>query len=269
MKVSELIQEVRECIVIRDSTWKCWLKAAKPIATMDVADIDRRMARTYWKTQLKPVGTLSKDTCRRRLSLLAGIWNQAIEEDIIDTPNYWYGESRKIPKGNEYSKYGKEYPVRPFSRYQELHQDPFFMAIWLHGFRVGEICGMVHRDIRFDNDIPYFDIRDNINRLIKPGSQREVPMHPLFYPHLSNLESQLGTVTGKNWSQKRMSEKLDLPTGEAAHSLRHNFITRCRDADLQDSVISKLVGHRVTGMTAKYGTWTLEKKYKAIQQVQL
>ena len=131
------------------------------------------------------------------------------------------------------------------------------MAIWLHGFRVGEICGLLHKEIRFDNNIPYFEIKDNSIRQIKPGSKRDVPMHPLFYPHLSELEAQLGKISGKSWSQKRLNERLDLPTGEAAHSLRHNFITRCRTADLQDSMISKLVGHRVQGMTARYGVWTL------------
>ena len=54
------------------------------------------------------------------------------------------------------------------------------------------------------------------------------------------------------------SERLNTPKGEAAHSLRHNFITRCRSAEMQDSMISKLVGHKVKGMTARYGIWTLE-----------
>jgi len=266
MNVSQLLTNVRDMQAIRESTWKCWLKAAKPIAHVDVNDIDRMTVNRYWQSQLKPIGTLSPATLRRRLSLLTGIWNMAIEDEIIDTPNYWTKVSRKIRVINEYSKYGKEYPVRPFSYYQRYQADPTFLAIWWHGFRIGEIAGLLPQEIRFDNQIPYFQIKDNRVRTIKPGATRDVPVHPEFYPYVEQLRTDYSQYPGKNWSQM-FSERLNLPKGEAAHSLRHNFITRCRTAELQDSMISKLVGHKIHGMTARYGTWTLEDKLKAIRQI--
>ena len=266
MKVSQLLVNVREMQVIRDSTFKCWQKAAKPLADFDVNDIDRMTVTRYWKSQLKPIGTLAPETLRRRLSLLTGIWNMALEDDLIDVPNYWTNASRKIKIENEYSKYGKEYEVRPFSYYGRYTTDPIFLAIWFHGFRIGEIAGLLPQDIRFDNQIPYFRIRNNSNRTIKPRATRDVPIHPEFYLYVDKLKTDYSQYPGKNWSQM-FSERLNLPTGEAAHSLRHNFITRCRTAELQDSMISKLVGHKINGMTARYGTWTLADKLKAIRQV--
>ena len=122
------------------------------------------------------------------------------------------------------------------------------------------------QEIRFDNQVPYFKIKNNSLRLIKPGSRRDVPIHPDFYQYVEHLRTDDSQTPGKNWSQM-FNERLALPKGEAAHSLRHNFITRCRSAELQDSMISKLVGHKINGMTARYGTWTLEDKLKAIRQV--
>ena len=86
MKVSQLLTDVRDMQDIRDSTFKCWLKAAKPIAHVDVSNIDRMTVNRYWKSQLKPIGPLSPETLRRRLSLLTGIWNMATEDEIIDAP---------------------------------------------------------------------------------------------------------------------------------------------------------------------------------------
>jgi len=266
MKVSQLLLRVRDDQDIRDSTFKCWLKAAKPLADVDVDDIDRSTVTRYWKSQLKPIGSLSPETLRRRLSLLTGIWNMGIEDEIIDVPNYWSKASRKIKVKTDYNRLGKEYPVRPFSSYGRYRTDPIFLAIWYHGFRIGEIAGLLPNEIRFDNQIPYFVIKENSNRDIKPGSYREVPIHPEFYTHVERLRTDYSQYPGKNWSQM-FSERLALPKGEAAHSLRHNFITRCRSAELQDSMISKLVGHKIKGMTARYGTWTLEDKLKAIRQV--
>ena len=266
MKVSQLLLDVRDEQDIRDSTFKCWLKAAKPLADVEVSDIDRRTVTRYWQSQLKPIGTLSPETLRRRLSLLTGIWNMGIEEEIINVPNYWSRASRKIKLNTDYSRLGKEYPVRPFSFYGRYQTDPIFLAIWFHGFRIGEIAGLLPNDIRFDNQIPYFRIRNNSVRNVKPGAQRELPIHPEFYAHVNPLTTDYSQYPGKNWSQM-FSERLELPRGEAAHSLRHNFITRCRSAELQDSMISKLVGHKINGMTARYGTWTLENKLKAIRQV--
>ena len=266
MKISEFILAVRDEVIIRDSTFKCWQKAAKPIADFALNTIDKSVVSMYWKTQLKPIGPCAPQTVRRRLSLLAGIWNIALEEGMVEF-NPWLKASKKIKVDQEYSKYGKEYPVRPFSFYRGLEMDPIFNAIWLHGFRIGEIAGLLPEDICFNNQIPYFKIRDNHVRKIKPGSKREVPIHPAYYSFVSQLKTDYSRHPGKTWSQKQLSERYDLPSGEAAHSLRHNFISRARDVLESDSMISKLVGHRPAGMTGRYGTWTLEAKYEAIKKI--
>ena len=60
------------------------------------------------------------------------------------------------------------------------------------------------------------------------------------------------------------SDHMKLLKGEAAHLLRDNYITRCRSAEPHNSMISKLVGHKINGMTDRYGAWTLEFKLKAM-----
>jgi integrase len=269
MNCKQLMYQVRETQDIRDSTFKCWWQAIRPIAEQNISLIDKLFVTNYWKSQLKPVGNCSPETLRRRLSLLSGIWNMAIEEEIISTHNFWYRSSKKIKvdRNLEAERLGKEYPVRPYEFYKKYHNDPIFLAIWFHGFRVGEIAGLRNREIIFNNNIPYFQIKDNDIRLIKRGARRDVPIHPEFYPWIGELTTDETRFPGKNWSQK-FHEQMELPIGEAAHSLRHNFITRARTAlPDQDSMISKLVGHRIQGMTARYGTWTMEDKLKAISKI--
>ena len=268
MNCKELMHLVRETQDIRDSTFKCWWQAIRPIAYLSIDDVNKDLVNKYWKSQLKPIGNCSPETLRRRLSLLSGIWNMALEEEIIESTNVWYYSSKKIKINRDLKneRYGKEYVVRPFEFYKLYHNDPIFWAIWYHGFRVGEIGGLLNKEIVFNSSIPYFDIKDNSNRLIKRGAKRQVPIHPEFYPWVGKLNTDYTQFPGKNWSEK-FNKTLDLPKGEAAHSLRHNFCTRARSANLQDSMISKLVGHRVTGMTARYGTWKLEDKFEAIKKI--
>jgi integrase len=190
------------------------------------------------------------------------------EEILVEQTNYWYHSSRKIKINRDLNaeRMGMEYPVRPFDFYKPYHQDPIFLAIWYHGFRIGEIAGLLNREIVFRSDIPYFDIKDNENRLIKRMATRQVPIHPEFYPYVGMLTTDFTRYPGKNWSEK-FHEVMNLPPKEAAHSIRHNWSTRARDAGLQDSMISKIMGHKVSGMTARYGTWTLENKFEAIKKI--
>ncbi len=269
MNYKQLMENVRETQDIRDSTYICWWQAIRPIADVPVSATDKMFVTRYWKSQLQPIGNCSPETLRRRLSLLSGIWAMANEEEILeDQANYWYHSSKKIKVNRDLNaeRMGMEYPVRPFEYYEPYHQDPIFLAIWYHGFRIGEIAGLLNREIVFKNAIPYFQIKDNDNRLIKRLATRQVPIHPEFYPWVGMLTTDFTRYPGKNWSEK-FHEVMKLPPKEAAHSLRHNWSTRARDAGLQDSMISKIMGHKVSGMTARYGTWTLENKFEAIKKV--
>jgi hypothetical protein len=85
MKVQNLLDAVRETTHVRDSTFKCWRTAAKPIEDILVTDVNKSLVNRYWRSQLTPIGNCSPETVRRRLSLLSGIWAMAIEEELIDT----------------------------------------------------------------------------------------------------------------------------------------------------------------------------------------
>jgi len=84
MNYKQLMESVRETQDIRDSTYKCWWQAIRPIADVPVSATDKMFVTRYWKSQLQPIGNCSPETLRRRLSLLSGIWAMANEEEILE-----------------------------------------------------------------------------------------------------------------------------------------------------------------------------------------
>jgi integrase len=263
MKVSELVPTVRLFREVTDSTYKCWLKAAKPIWECDTKEVSPVFVAQYRMRQLKPVGTISKATLVRRLSLLSGIWNTAIKKELIDGRNYWEGSSSDV---NYVEENEDRYPHRPWEFYAPFHEDPIFLGLWYHGMRLGEFVGLLPSEIVFNAEIPYFDVKINEHRSIKPGSKRKVPIHPSFFPYLDEVEFEYRKDPGKNWSEN-FNKVLQLPKGEAAHSIRHRFHTILRSQEIPDPLLDRLTGHKRKSMSDRYGIWTMEHKLKWIKKV--
>ena len=118
-----------------------------------------------------------------------------------------------------------------------------------------------------DTEIPYLDIKPKPNRLLKnPCSIRQVPIHPACEPYVERLFFSKAKRPGASWSYN-FGKNLGLPTGDAAHSLRHSLTTRMNQAEIIDRVQDAILGHGSKSMTSKYGKVTLETKYQAIKKL--
>ena len=271
MKVSELLPKARRVKAIRDSSFREWQKATRPIADDDVYSIGDNEADDYIYDNLNTTGWQMKhkvcnNTMIRRLHLLSGIWNRGINKGIIDCGNPWRGKAAQVEEMPD-----KEYEYRDFDFYKPYHEDPIFLAIWYHGFRRSEICGLKQGEIKWESGIQYFHIKDNELRQIKRCSKkrspnRKVPVHPEFAPYVNKLQTDWTSDPGKQWSSK-FHNAMNLDPGEAAHSIRHNFITRCRSVRMGEEYIAHIVGHEPMGMTSRYGSFLLDDSYSEIIRV--
>jgi integrase len=155
----------------------------------------------------------------------------------------------------------------PWEFYEGYHKDPYFVCMWYTGLRISELAGIYPENIHLDEDIPYFDIKRQPNRLLKNScSVRQVPIHPACETYARRLFFSKAKRPGASWSYK-FGKNLRLPTGDAAHSLRHSLTSRMNEAEIIDRVQDAILGHGAKSMTAKYGKVTLETKYKALQKL--
>jgi len=256
MLVSDLAERCRRLKPIQPSTYLSWQKAIKPIENLAVNAVTHTTTLDYRMSQLKPWGPLAEGTLKARLWSLQSIWNVALEAQYV-SDNPWVGT------GKQYTKKRRKYAPKIFDDYLAFHNDPLFLGYWYHGFRLGELAGILPEEIHTDEPIPYFDIKHNsVRRLKNDASIRQVPIHHLFLPYVKQLVTDRRDEPGKLWSMK-----LKKTMGHGAHALRHNFITRMRRAGVEYSVAMALVGHTPIGETAQYGDIYIEDLDRELQKL--
>ena len=256
MLVSDLAERCRRLKPIQPSTYLNWQKAIRPIQDLPVSDVVHTTTLDYRMSQLKPWGPLAEGTLKCRLWSLQSIWNIALEAQYVDS-NPWVGT------GKQYTKKRRKYAPKNFDDYLAFHRDPLFLGYWYHGFRLGELAGLLPEEIHLDAPIPYFDIKHNsVRRLKNEASIRQVPIHHLFLPFVGQLKTDVKTEPGKVFSNR-----LKKHTGHGAHALRHNFITRMRRAGIEYSIAMAMVGHTPLGETASYGEIELEDLNRELQKL--
>lgn len=256
MLVTDLAERCRRLKPIQPSTYLAWQKAIKPIKDLPIAEVNHNTTLDYRMTQLKPWGPLAECTLKYRLWTLQSIWNVALEAQYV-SENPWIGS------GKQYTKKRRRYILKKFEDYSCFHSDPLFLGFWYHGFRLGELAGILPEEIVTDADIPYFDIKHNSNRRLKNESSiRQVPIHHLFLPYVDQLKTDFRKEPGKVWSTK-----LRKRMGHGAHALRHNFISRMRRAGVEYSIAMAIVGHTPLGETATYGEIYLEDLNNELQKL--
>ena len=154
--------------------------------------------------------------------------------------------------------------------------DRFFIPlILLHtGARVGEVAQLGINDARKENGVWCFDIHPSADTSVKTKSSiRRVPIHSYLikadflkyceeikkeghaqlFPTLKQSANGYGSAISK-WFNKRLREKGIADKKKVLHSTRHTFITKLKQLDIQDHLISELVGHTVESITVgRYG----------------
>ena len=261
MKVSELAEVCLSIQPVRESTFNNWQKAIKPIESLGIQEVTKATALEYRVNQLQPRGPLKENTLKQRLSTLKGLWNKAIDFELIDGPNPWNKADRGL------KSIRRDPDPLPWEFYKRYHQDPYFVFLWYTGARRSEICGLDPQNIVMNAPIPYFNFVHQSNRLLKnDDSIRKMPIHPACFPYVEHFRMSKATDPGRSWSQ-RFNLNLGLPKGDAAHSIRHSFTSRCVEAGIPERIQDLFEGHKPRTMTSRYGRVSLEVLSRELQKL--
>lgn len=251
MTLDELVEVCLSLKPVRPNTLREWKKAIKPIAHLQIADINKAVAMQYRINQLQPRGPLKQNTLKARIATLRGLWNSAIFWDLIKCENPW----EKADHGLKYIHRDPE--LLPWEFYAKYHEDPFFVFLWYTGARIGEVAGLDPKNIVLNAPIPYFNFVHQDNRMLKnDDSIRKTPIHPNCFQFIPYFRPSKAKDPGRSWSET-FRKNLGLPTGTAAHSLRHSFTSRCNEAGILERIQDELIGHAPRSETARYGRVTL------------
>ena len=247
MKVQTLAEKLKKLYKIKDSTYDNWLKAVGPIGELSIDQITPELVldqRIYWLERA------CESTTKTRLSSLKAIWNKGRKMKLIpgtkaDNPWLDADDGLKIePRDPEFYSW---------QHYKIYHNDPYFVFLWFTGARIGEVAGMDPENIVQEAAIPHFVFTDQENRDIKNRpSKRKVPIHPACVPLIPYFRQSKAKHPGRSWSET-FKRRMCLPMFEAAHTLRHSFHTRCRDAGIEEYMIDIITGHAKASTTAQYG----------------
>ena len=258
MNVQTLAEKLRKLYRIKDSTYDNWLKAVGPISDLTIDEITTDVVldqRIYWLERSLP------STTKLRISSLKSIWNKGRKMHLIPgtkADNPWLDADDGLSIPNRDPDF---YPWEHYSRY---HNDPYFVILWYTGARIGEVAGLDTRNIVTNLEIPYFQFIDQENRDIKNApSKRKVPIHPACLPLLPHFRQSKAVNPGRSWSDN-FKKNMGLPKFEGAHTLRHSFHTRCRDAGIEEYMIDIITGHAKASTTAQYGKTRLHLLRDAI-----
>lgn len=255
MLVPELCTRTLRMKRLSKSTQYGWHHACKLLQYVEVDQIDRDFALDHKEELLE--SEYAESYIRTQLGYLGSMWTRAMDRRYVDF-NPWQGLLKGLKRGK------KRYPLLPFEHFKEFHNDPLFMAIWLHGFRVNEAACLLPEDFVTNTPIPYINIEHNHIRKCKNDyTQRRVPIHPSFTRFIDKWTFSNNPGAGDNFS-RRLKKK----TGISAHGIRHSQITRMRSARVEYSIAMSIVGHKPQGMTADYGEVLLEDMAKELQRIQ-
>ena len=236
------------------STRYGWRHAIKGFEDHQVTSIDRLFVVKH-RSELLGKG-YKQGYVRTRLGYLGSMWQTGIDIQLL-TENPWRGSLKRLTPSR------KKYPQKFFDTFLAFHNDPIFMGLWYHGFRVSELTCLLPEDFVTDAPVPYINIEHNhIRRVKNDYTQRQVPIHPEYRKFIDKFPFTTNPNAGDYFSRK-----LKKHTGISAHGIRHSFITRMRQAGIEYSIAMAIVGHKPTGMTASYGDVLLEDMAKQLQKL--
>jgi integrase len=155
------------------------------------------------------------------------------------------------------------------------------------GLRSEEAAKLTPEDIREEEGVVVLDISRRIGRLKTKNADRLVPVHSAILKEL--LQYTSGQPNGANlWGlkpnkhgvfssalSKRLNTVLDNACPEddklVSYSLRHNFATSLKHADVQDSLLDELLGPKVEKLiVGRYGKrYPVEKLKEAVERLKV
>lgn len=261
MKVLTLAESLSKLYKIKAGTYRNWMQAVTPIAHLNVSEITDEIVR---EQRMEWMVRTSESTTKTRISSLKAIWNKGRKMKLIagtKADNPWLEADDGLTVEN------RDPEFYPWEHYEKYHNDPFFVFLWFTGARIGEVAGLNPENIVQDAEIPHFVFTDQENRDLKnKPSKRKVPIHPACKRLIPHFKQSKAEEPGRSWS-RTFRINMGLPKFEAAHTLRHSFHTRCRDAGIEEYMIDILTGHAKASTTAQYGKTRLHLLQAALQKL--
>ena len=162
------------------------------------------------------------------------------------------------------------------------HTKPHPYQFWLPliglytGMRIEEICQLYASDLKQIDGVWCLDINeDNPDKSVKTSERRIVPLHPFLveelnfvgyvkslpdqkdriFPELKRIKNRYSHHASLWFSDfKQRCGIVAPPRKKTFHSFRHTVIDHLLQKDIQDRIISMLVGHSIQGQTkGRYG----------------
>ena len=239
---------------LSESTRYGWRHAIKGFEDRPVEEIDHAFVFKHRSALLRK--GYKQGYVRTRLGYLGSMWQTGIDIRLV-AENPWRGSLKRLTPST------KKYARKFFDHFSAFHEDPLFMGLWYHGFRVSELACLLPEDFVTEAPVPYINIEHNHIRKCKNDyTQRQVPIHPEYTKFIEKFPFTTNPNAGDYFSRK-----LKKHTGISAHGIRHSFITRMRQAGIEYSIAMAIVGHKPAGMTASYGEVLIEDMAKQLQRL--
>ncbi|MEX2454131.1 MAG: DUF6538 domain-containing protein [Rhodospirillaceae bacterium] len=143
------------------------------------------------------------------------------------------------------------------------------------GMRLGEIFGLLKSDIRTENGIRFFAIREAKTR----AGVRRLPIHPILIEaglmdHVSGLNEGASLFPQSHPAKfskffARFLDSLDMTDERLVfHSFRHTFTDALRQARMDEPLAKALIGHSDGSVTGRYGAgYSIETLHDGISAV--
>ena len=212
-----------------------------------------------WRSHL--LERVSANTTKTRLAYLAGLWT-VLEEERPDTTHIFKGLIKRIKA--EPKK--QSIVIKPIEQWEGNIYLPVFKILYYTGARLAEVAGLRGEDLLADRIV----IQPHQDRHLKTkASERHIPTHPCLEPVLEAYRGADGLIwpalkgDGHRWAHN-LAKPCKAVTGSNPHGLRHRAATRLREANFNEAVIGRLLGHTPNTVTGGYGSIPWERLVEAV-----
>ena len=212
------------------------------------------------------------NTVKRVFSSVRSIINITISEFGLDCSN---GFARTyFPKDNSIES-RKPLPIDKIKLVQKLCKDKDDEMRWIlalvsdTGMRLGEAVGLLKSDIKYDNKIPYIDLKPHPWRTLKTKtSERCIPLigsslwaskrllennndsiyaFPRYTSHITTNTNSASAALNK-WLKEQLTDDYVI------HGFRHSMRDRLRAVECPSDIIDRIGGWKTAGVGQSYGT---------------
>ena len=211
-------------------------------------------------------------TAKKTIRYLSGLWQVCVDEEWCET-NPWKGVLRHVR--DETPAEPKTVPEGVWDLLSGLgeRQQALFWLIAFTGMRIQEALGLRGKDLDVTGGVIHIashDLRGLGNGIKNVNSIRTVPIDERLKPWAGRLKTDEELIFPEyrssrgNWNTPSFwQQRLKC----SPHKLRHEVATQLREREVNEQVISDLLGHSIKTVTGRYGQTTLEAKAKALAKI--